>query len=56
MMDEIIGLWKRLRPRAKAGGRVQMDTIESRATIFAIRANIDFGSMYFTQTLRTRFP
>jgi hypothetical protein len=42
MMDEIIGLWKRLRPRAKAGGRVQMDTIESRATIFAIRANIDF--------------
>ena len=42
MMDEILGLWKRLRPKAKAGGRVQMDTIELRATIFAIRANIDF--------------
>ena len=41
-MDKILGLWKRLRPRAKAGGRVQMDTIELRATIFAIRANIDF--------------
>ena len=41
-MDKILDLWKRLRPKAKAGGRVQMDTIELRATIFAIRANIDF--------------
>lgn len=42
MMDEILALWKQLRPKAKAGGRVQMDTIELRAAIFAIRANIDF--------------
>ena len=41
-MDKILDLWKRLRPKAKAGGRVQMDTIEIRAAIFAIRANIDF--------------
>ena len=43
LMDKILDLWKRLRPKAKAGGRVQMDTIELRATIFAIRANIDFA-------------
>jgi hypothetical protein len=42
VMDEILDLWKRLRPKAKAGGRVQMDPIELRAAIFAIRANIDF--------------
>jgi hypothetical protein len=41
MMDEVLGLWKRLRPRVKSGGRVQMDTIEFRAAIFAIRANLD---------------
>ena len=41
-MDKILDLWKRLRPKAEAGGRVQMDTIELRATIFAIMANIDF--------------
>jgi hypothetical protein len=41
VMDKILDLWKRLRPKAKAGGRVKMDAIEIRAAIFAIRANID---------------
>jgi hypothetical protein len=40
-MDEIIGLWKRLKPKAKTGGRVQLDAIELRASMFAIRANVD---------------
>jgi hypothetical protein len=42
LMDEITGLWKRLKPKAKTGGRVQMDAIELRATIFSIRANLDY--------------
>ena len=41
-MDEIIGLWKRLKPKAKTGGRVQMDAVELRASIFSIRANLDY--------------
>ncbi len=41
LMDEVIGLWKRLKPKAKTGGRVQMDAIELRAAIFSIRANLD---------------
>jgi hypothetical protein len=40
-MAKIVALWKRLDSNAKSGGRVAMDTIELRATIFAIRANID---------------
>jgi len=42
LMEEILAFWKQLRPKAKAGGRVQMNTIEMRAAIFAIRANLDF--------------
>lgn len=42
MMAGIVALWKRLNPKAKTGGRVQMDTIELRTAIFAIRAQIDF--------------
>ncbi len=42
LMDLIIVLWKQLKPKAKTGGRVQMDAIELRAAIFGIRANIDF--------------
>jgi hypothetical protein len=41
-MDEILAAGKLLRPRAKTGGRIQMDTIELRALIFAIRANLAF--------------
>jgi len=41
-MDEISALRKRLHPKAKTGGRVQMDAIELRAVIFAIGANIDY--------------
>lgn len=40
-MSEVIGLWKRLRPKVKTGGRVQMDAIELRAAIFSIRSNLD---------------
>ncbi len=42
VMDKILALWKRLHPKAQTGGRVQMDTIELRTAIFAIRANLDF--------------
>lgn len=40
--DKTFAVWKCLRPKAKTGGRIQMDTIELRAVIFAIRANLDF--------------
>lgn len=46
-MDEILDLRKRLRPKQKKGGRVQADTIELRAMIFAIRVNV-----YHTRKLR----
>jgi hypothetical protein len=42
IMEEILALWKKLRPKAKTGGRVQMNAIELRASIFAIRANLGF--------------
>jgi hypothetical protein len=42
MMGQIAAVWKQLRSTVKAGGRVEMDTIELRATIFAIRAYIDY--------------
>ncbi len=42
MMERISALWKGLHPKAETGGRVAMDTIELRATIFAIRAYIDY--------------
>jgi len=41
-MDTILALWKRLHPKAQTGGRVQMDTIELRTAIFAIRTNLHF--------------
>jgi len=41
-MDEIIALWQRLYPNAERGGRVRTDTIELRATVFAIGSNNDF--------------
>lgn len=40
-MARIVALWKRLNPKAKVGGRVAMDAIELRATIFSIRAYVD---------------
>lgn len=42
MMDKFVALCEQPRSKAKSGGRVEMDTIELRATIFAIRAYIDF--------------
>jgi hypothetical protein len=41
-MDQIVELWKRLRPKARAGGRVRMDAIEIRAAVLAIRVNLDW--------------
>jgi hypothetical protein len=41
-MDKIIEIGKMLKTKSKAGGRVQMDTFQLRATAFAIRAYIDF--------------
>ncbi len=41
-MNEIVGLWELLKPKIKTGGRVQMDAIELRASIFSIRANLDY--------------
>jgi hypothetical protein len=54
-MDEIVGLWKRLRPKAKTGGRVQMDAVELRASIFSIRANLDYvrSRRYFYRRLKS---
>ena len=42
MMDEVLAVGERLRPKAKLGGRIQMDAIELRAAIFAIRSNLDY--------------
>jgi hypothetical protein len=42
MMGKFVDLWKRLNPKAKVGGRVAMDAVELRMTIFVIRAYIDF--------------
>jgi hypothetical protein len=40
MMANIDALWKALRPKATVGGRVQMNCIQIRAAIFAIRSNL----------------
>jgi hypothetical protein len=42
LMDKVPALWQRLYPKRETGGRVQMDTIELRATNFALRANLDY--------------
>jgi hypothetical protein len=54
-MDEIIGLRKRLKPKAKAGGRVQMDAVELRASIFSVRANLDYmrSLQYYNPRLKS---
>ena len=60
-MDQIIGLGRHLIPKAKTGARLQMDAIELRAAIFAIRVNIDFvrGRRHsfrrWSPELKTRF-
>jgi hypothetical protein len=40
MIDAIIALWRRLQPKAKTGGRAQMDTIDIRAAILSCRVNL----------------
>lgn len=42
LMDQMVGLWKRLRPKAKTGGRTQMNAVEVRAAILAVRVNLDW--------------
>jgi hypothetical protein len=42
LMEEILALWKQLRPKEKTGGRLQMTAIDLRASIFAIRAHLGF--------------
>jgi hypothetical protein len=41
-MDQMVALWKRLHPRAKTGGRTQMNAIEARAAILSMRVNLDW--------------
>jgi hypothetical protein len=40
MMDRIRALWIRMKPIATTGGRVEMNAIDIRATIFAARINL----------------
>ena len=40
MMDRMLALWTRLKPKAKAGGRFQMNGIEIRAAILAARVTL----------------
>jgi hypothetical protein len=42
LMDQIVDLWKKLRPKAERGGRVRLNAIELRAAIFAVRVNSDW--------------
>ena len=42
LMDQIIDLRKRFRPNAQVGGRVQMNAIEVRAAIYAVRVNLGY--------------
>ncbi len=39
LMQGIVDLWKRLRPKARAGGRAHMTSIDLRVAIFAVRVN-----------------
>ncbi len=41
MMDHIMDLWNTLRSKGAAGGRVQMNALQVRAAIFAVRVHID---------------
>ena len=40
MMDRIRALWIRMKPIATTGGRVEMNAIEVRAAIYAVRVNL----------------
>lgn len=42
LMSHVIEVRRRLRPKAYTGGRVQMDAIDIRAAILAIRVNLDW--------------
>jgi hypothetical protein len=40
LMNVIVSLWKRLRGREKRGGRIQVNDIELRAAVFAVRTTM----------------
>jgi hypothetical protein len=42
LMDRVLDLWSRMRPKLQKGARLQMNTIEIRAAILAIRVNVDW--------------
>ena len=42
IMNQIVDLRKRLRAKARVGGRVQMDAIEIRAAIYSVRVNLSY--------------
>lgn len=42
LMAQILDLWKKLRPKANRGGRVQLNAIEIRAAILAVRVEADW--------------
>jgi hypothetical protein len=37
LMDQIVATWRQLKPKSSTGGRVQMNAVQVRASIFAIR-------------------
>jgi hypothetical protein len=41
IMDQIMDIWNTLLSKGAAGGRVQMNTLQVRAAIFAVRVHID---------------
>lgn len=41
IMDQIMNLWNAMLSKCAAGGRVQMNTLQVRAAIFAVRVHID---------------
>lgn len=53
LMSRVIELSRRLRPKAFTGGRVQMDTIEIRAAIFAVRVNLDWRRYQIARARKT---
>ena len=55
MMEQIVDLWKRLRPLKRVGGRTHMNAFEVRAAILAARVNSDWWR-YKTKVDQKRRP
>ena len=54
MMEEVTSLWKELRPKATAGGRVRMNAIEVRIAILAVRVNVGLWRLVRRRSRRRR--